>query len=72
MRISGWVYAAGAAAVLLGGLMVATAGWSLPPAKSQQIGYRGVAMVQTKDASSIAAQRAFSGRARANPSGTAA
>jgi len=55
MRISGWVYAAGAAAVLLGGLMVATAGWSLPPAKSQQIGYRGVAMVQTKDASVVAA-----------------
>jgi photosynthetic reaction center cytochrome c subunit len=56
MRISGWVYAGAAAAVLLGGLMVATAGWSLPPAKSQQIGFRGVGMMQSKDASVVAAQ----------------
>ncbi|MHB2167156.1 photosynthetic reaction center cytochrome PufC [Alsobacter sp. R-9] len=55
MKSFGWTLALGTVGLFIGGWMVATAGWSLPPAKSQQIGYRGVAMVQTKDASVVAA-----------------
>jgi photosynthetic reaction center cytochrome c subunit len=39
-----WIPVTGAIAILLGGWMVATAGWSLPPVVTTQTGYRGTAM----------------------------
>ena len=44
-----WVPVTGAIAVLLGGWMVATAGWSVPPVDTKQTGYRGTGMVQITD-----------------------
>lgn len=45
-------------AALLTIAMVFTAGWNLPPAHSQQIGYRGIGMVETTDAGGAAATAA--------------
>jgi len=44
-----WVPVTGAIVVLLGGWMVATAGWSLPPVDNKQTGFRGTGMVQIID-----------------------
>jgi photosynthetic reaction center cytochrome c subunit len=43
------VPAGAAAAILVGGIMFATAGWDLPPVSTQQSGYRGTAMEQVFD-----------------------
>ncbi len=43
-----------AGAILIGGIMFATAGWDLPPVDSVQYGYRGIAMEQVLDRESVA------------------
>jgi photosynthetic reaction center cytochrome c subunit len=45
----------GAIAILLGGIMLATAGWDIPPIATEQVGFRGTAMVQVKDKEATAA-----------------
>jgi photosynthetic reaction center cytochrome c subunit len=45
---------AAAGAILLGGIMIATAGWDLPPVASTQTGYRGTGMDQVFDKETVA------------------
>jgi photosynthetic reaction center cytochrome c subunit len=43
-----------AGAILIGGIMFATAGWDVPPIDTQQSGYRGTAMAQVFDRETVA------------------